>query len=324
MTMKNDGKDVNDKLRERYPDIFAQSNSGGEKAPAQKVETVACRDCKEPYEKTTHFVMGIALELSGGRCPKCRQKMIDAETLKSEVKRQAAIREQKNIWWRESGVPEDYLVKSFETFDKSGHVKQFTRCVDYADKYPFLKPHGYPSLLLYSAKSWGTGKTHLACSICRRILERWKGEGAKWDEIDYKLTFQKRNPVYFISEPDIFGAIKATWNYTYEQKPLMPTEADIMNRLTSVPLLVIDDIGKEEVSDMKFVQRTLYTIIDTRYRKGLPMVLTANLSEDGLRLHLGGGVGNEASFSRLNSMLQNKPIQLEGEDYRQAGIKEKK
>lgn len=191
---------------------------------------------------------------------------------------------------------------------KNFNYKQiFKTTLSYADEFPLSKrPYGYPSLALTSKKSWGVGKTHLACSIIHRILNRWDGE-------------EIVNPVLFITEPDLFRSIRATYNFSYDEKRWRESEEDIINRLCRVSLLVLDDVGKEETTDTRFVQRVLYAIIDGRYKNMLPMVITANLDKDGLASHLGGSRGNEASFDRLVEMCHGKIIQMDGVSYRRQG-----
>jgi DNA replication protein DnaC len=307
-----------DDLRKRYPDVFNKPKPS-EKAAAvpPKLETAICRDCKQPYQKTIHCVLGAIFEFSHGRCPACNQNIREAEAVKSEERRQAAILKQKNDWLRSCGIPRDYLLKGFENYDHKLQTVAFNKCKGYAEKYPIADSRGYASLFLFSDQSWGTGKTHLACAIARRILQRWTGEGTDWNKETSQLDCIKRNPIHFVSEPDMFNSIRATYDYTLEEKKYRPSEAAIMNVLTTAPLLIVDDVGKQEVSDMRFVQRTLFTIIDARYRSGLPIVLTANLSAKGLAVHLGGGVGNEASMSRLKAMLRGNSLNMAGADYRE-------
>ena len=97
-------------------------------------------------------------------------------------------------------------------------------------------PQGYHSLVLYSDHSWGVGKTHLACSIGHRILDRWQGERVG------------RSLVLFVSEPDIYTRIQATYGHPLEERYRHETEADIIRQLTSASLLIIDDVGKRRVA----------------------------------------------------------------------------
>ncbi len=267
--------------------------------------------------------LGSKFDLSGGRCPDCRKLFVVEEAKKEEVARQRVIATQRAEWRRHCGLTGKYFTTEFGNFDsgkqpvehRKGIGRAFKTCQDYAENFPITKPVGYPSLVLYSEHSWGVGKTHMASAIGHRILNRWNGE-----EIF-------RNPIYFTTEPDLFNYIRSTYNMTDEQRIRitqerhMPAVEDMLIQwLIRVPLLILDDLGKTEVTDPRFVQRTLFTIIDGRDRAQLPMVITANLSPDGLRRHLGGGtdneLGNEAAYDRLLSMAKGKFIQLEGKSQR--------
>ena len=81
-------------------------------------------------------------------------------------------------------------------------------------------------------------------------------------------------------------------------------------------MLIIDDVGKEKRNDPKFVQRTLFKIIDGRYKGARPVVITANLNPTQLKRYLGAGGEDEASFDRLWGMTNGEFFNIEGESYR--------
>jgi len=110
----------------------------------------------------------------------------------------------------------------------------------------------------------------------------------------------------------MFRRIRATFNHTVNKE----TEQDIYKLLTTIPLLVVDDIGKEEVSDPRFVQRVWFSVINGRYDNMLPIVITANLTPDEIAYHLGGSRNNEASFDRLYEMVGGVFWENEGKSYR--------
>jgi len=166
-------------------------------------------------------------------------------------------------------------------------------------------------MVMFSEASWGVGKTHLAGAIAHRILDRWQGDPFMC-------------PVLFVSEPDILLQITATYNFNLEEKQTRESESDIINRLIAVPLLIIDDVGKRKVSDLRFVQRIHFSIIDGRYKKLKPIVLTANLDSEGLGRYLGGinpaeartdGV-DEATLDRLIEMCGGQFDKMDGKSYR--------
>jgi DNA replication protein DnaC len=195
------------------------------------------------------------------------------------------------------------MTSEFGTFEATRQAKAYKRCLEYAQGFNPAQPQGYPSLLMFSAGSWGVGKSHLSCAIIHHVLNKWDG-------------VPRERPVLFITEPQLFLRLKATFNVPDGDRTWRETEDDVMKELTTVPLLVLDDVGKMEQSDMRFVQRTLFAVIDGRYSNQLPMVITANLDGQGIREHLGAGRGNEASFDRLVEMTGGKFHEMKGASYR--------
>ncbi len=53
-------------------------------------------------------------------------------------------------------------------------------------------------------------------------------------------------------------------------------DGDMLNSLNRAQLLIVDDLGAERSTD--FALEKVYSIIDSRYSAGLPMILTTNLS----------------------------------------------
>ncbi len=256
-------------------------------------------ECKAEYDAKVLPYMGRTILLGQGRCQACCQKIYDAEIAREQLE----ISYTRRKWRHECGIPLKFMSQNFSTFEKKRQPEAYKVCSDYAEKYPVANSQGYHSLLLFSDKSWGVGKTHLACSIGHRILDRWNGE-------------QMSCPVRFISEPEIFTQIQATYSFSSEEKKYRDSESDIINSLIGVRLLIIDDVGKRRVQNMEFVQRVLFAIIDGRYKRERPMVITANLNPAGLKVYLGGGVGDEASWDRLYEMCKGKGQPMEGESYR--------
>jgi DNA replication protein DnaC len=262
-----------------------------------------CLGCGEEFESRTFLVCGVRINLDRGFCPACRDKKAAELAAREEAERLAGIARKRREWRYGCGMPIKFMNEEFGTFESERQPRAYKKCVAYAEHFPLLKPRGYPSLVSLSAGDWGVGKTHLVCSIIHHILNRWNGE-----EISC--------PVLFITEPDLFRRIQATYNIPPEERAWHETENDVFNQLIRVPLLILDDVGKEERADPRFVQRVLFAIIDGRYRLTLPIVLTTNLSPEQLSAHLGGERGNEASYDRLVEMTGGKFIQLKGESYR--------
>ena len=237
------------------------------------------------------------------QCPDCQKKYAEDEAAKEEAARKLVIAAKRKEWRENCGIPHKFMTEQFDTFDKSRQPDKYELCLKYAESYPLIDSRGYPSLVLYSEQSWGVGKTHLVCSIAHHILNRWDGEDIG-------------RPVLFISEPDLYLRIQATYNYSPEERYYRESETDIINQLTRVPLLIMDDVGKRRTHDPRFVQRVMFAVIDGRYKDMRPMVMTANLSPQKLAVYLGGGQGDEASFDRLMEMVGGEFIRMEGESFR--------
>ena len=58
-------------------------------------------------------------------------------------------------------------------------------------------------------------------------------------------------------------------------------ESDLISRLNRTRLVIFDDLGAERGTD--YALEKVYNIIDERYRKKLPMILTTNLTLDEMK-----------------------------------------
>ena len=58
-------------------------------------------------------------------------------------------------------------------------------------------------------------------------------------------------------------------------------ETSILNRLGYAKLVIFDDLGAERGTD--YALEKVYNIVDSRYRKNLPMILTTNLTIDDMK-----------------------------------------
>lgn len=114
-------------------------------------------------------------------------------------------------------------------------------CKKYADNFDTMFSQNQ-GLLLWG--SMGSGKTFSAACIANALLN--KGVGVVMD-----------------SFANLLGEAKGIGGET-------------VGRLNRAKLLIIDDLGAERNTD--FALEKVYSVIDSRYRSGLPMILTTNLS----------------------------------------------
>jgi len=263
---------------------------------------IKCSKCGKEYQTKKVLLNGKYMEITKGICHKCFVQITPKEqSLENDVKKL------RRKLWLEVILPTRFHNASFENLQLRGNLKKVINgCKEYADKFPLNYSKiidggkDYPSFILCG--HYGVGKTHIACSIIRRIIERWNGEN---------ITC----PIMFISEGDIYRDIQTTYHYSNAEKTEKECEEDIIRKLVYIPLLVIDDIGKEQRQDTRFVQRILFSIIDSRYKLSKPVIVTTNLSGDELDSYLGGGT-ESASYDRLFEMCKGNIWLIEATSYR--------
>jgi DNA replication protein DnaC len=134
--------------------------------------------------------------------------------------------------------------------------------------------------------SVGTGKTSLAMLISKTALELGR-------------------TVAIYSLPRLLSEIRRTYDAGYGELSYL----DFFDRLTSVDLLHLDDLGAEKRSD--WVLEQLYAIVNERYESKRSILVTSNDSEDVLREELG-----ERTVSRLVEICGEHMVPLYGEDAR--------
>jgi DNA replication protein DnaC len=131
----------------------------------------------------------------------------------------------------------------------------------------------------------GTGKTTLAMLVSKAAAEAGRA-------------------VAIYSLPRLLARIRRT----YDAEAGEDSYLDFFERLTSVDLLHIDDLGAEKSSD--WVLEQLYAIVDERYEMERSMVVTTNLDQDELERQIG-----PRTVSRLVEICGD-PLPLFGDDRR--------
>jgi DNA replication protein DnaC len=130
----------------------------------------------------------------------------------------------------------------------------------------------------------GTGKTTLAMLVSMAALEAGRS-------------------VAIYSLPKLLARIRRT----YDAEPGGDSYLAFFERLTSVDLLHVDDLGAEKRSD--WVLEQLYALINERYETQRSVLVTTNLPHDALEEQIGA-----RTVSRLNEMCDE--IAFFGEDRR--------
>lgn len=196
--------------------------------------------------------------------------------------------------FQNSGIPIRYLykrLKEFETdFSKdSGITASLMAAYDEANHYVEIfkdsMQNNGSGLYIYGPA--GTGKTMLASLIVNEII----------------LEYQTRALFINITR-DFFSPIRSTYNSENEQ---YGKGEKIFNKIASAELLVIDDFGVQ--SDSEWEKRTLYDLINIRYERVLPTIITSNEEPRKWKELFAGRI-----YSRLEEV--SEMIFIESIDYR--------
>lgn len=227
-------------------------------------------------------------QCEGAKKKREEERRAEEERLKAEKER--AYREKIEAMIRESRLGERFKTRTFENFvvnDKNREAYEVAR--KYATEFEKYKKQGLGLLFI---GSYGTGKTHLAAAICHELIK------------------QGYQPI-FGTMITLLEKIKATYDDEYSRE----TEERIIRKYTDCDLLIIDDLGKERPTD--WTLEKLYYVINTRYEKCLPIIITTNYNLEKLitRLTVKDNVETpEAIVSRIYEMC--KGVYMDWEDYR--------
>lgn len=206
--------------------------------------------------------------------------------------------------WSSCGIPLRLAAATFNNYVPACQekVQALNKCQTFAEQGMdiILKGQG-----LFLQGPVGTGKSHLAVATLRDLIE------------NKTILFGKRSSVNgFIDEPvydgfycsmvsvvDLLNTLRESFN----TDQFKPTARDMLHRVRSDALVILDDIGAEKPSD--WVEEQLYAIIDQRYRMKRSTFFTTNCTLRQLELQIGS-----RSVSRIMEMCQG--VKVGGEDWR--------
>ena len=209
--------------------------------------------------------------------PKCLCKC-EAERIKQEeeAERQKAFAERIKKY-RKMGFPECQMQDwTFENDDRSNE-KLSNMAKRYVDNFSEFFKDG-KGLLLHGGV--GTGKTYIACMIANALID-------------------KGYPVLVTNFSRILNTLQSTFD-----------KQEYLDSLNQFKLLVIDDLGTERGTE--YAKELVYQTVDNRYRAGLPMIITTNLTMQELATE--SNLADKRVYDRI--IERCFPVEVAGESRR--------
>lgn len=205
---------------------------------------------------------------------KCEAEKREAE----EAERKRIERMQEIAKMRKIGFPESEMHSWTFANDDKANAKLTSSIHRYADHFDTMRERG-KGLLLYG--SVGTGKSFYAACIVNELID-------------------KGYPCLMTNFARLVNTIQGMFDGKQEY----------IDRLNKFDLLVIDDLSAER--DTEYMNEIVFNIIDSRYRAGLPLIITTNLTADEIKNP--ADIRKQRTYSRLLEMTI--PIEVTGTDRR--------
>ena len=172
------------------------------------------------------------------------------------------------------------------TFEKDDqqNAKLSRAMRNYAERFPEFLKMG-KGLVMYGTV--GTGKTFFAACIANRLIDK-----------GYR--------VYMTNFAELTNRIQGMFEGRQE----------FIDSLNRNDLLVIDDLGTERNSQSGYMQEMVFNIIDSRYRSGLPFIVTTNLTADQLKNP------KDISYQRIYDRILERchPVEVSGQSRRRKAL----
>ena len=211
---------------------------------------------------------------------KCEVEKRDAK--EEEYKRRQ--REERIYKLRKMGFPESEMSGWTFSADDGINSKITKVAMNYVENFDEMRKRS-KGLLLYGKV--GTGKTFYSACIVNALIDRG---------IPCLMTN--------------FSRLVNTISGMYDGKQ------EYIDGLNKFDLIVIDDLAAER--DTEYMNEIVQNIIDSRYRSGLPTIITTNLTAEEIKNP--ADIKKQRTYSRLLEMCV--PVEVTGKDRRRQKLKD--
>lgn len=231
----------------------------------------------------------VSVQFPSGNWSRC-ERCAEDEKKAAHAEKMLILEEQERVdRLVRARIPPRFRECSLESYTPSceGARKAMNLAIAYADDFAEMRTSG--TCLIFCG-GVGTGKTHLAIGIMKRVMEQ-------------------RKKVRFASVIDAVASVKETYGRDSEM-----SEQQAIDQFIYPDLLVLDEVGAQIGSDTE--KLILFRIINGRYENVMPTIVISNLAKD----TLGDFIG-ERSLDRLREN-GGRLIAFDWASYRRKGAKE--
>ena len=199
-------------------------------------------------------------------CQKCKEAAQAADLRDAAQRKARADQLRIEAMLHETAIPARFIGRTFESFNASTEAQRAALKVvrEFAENFELHRKRGNGLVL---SGMPGTGKTHLAAAVLQAIMPA--------------------NCGFYTTCMGVIRSVRGTW-----RKDSDKSEAQVLQVLGTVPLLVIDEIGVQYGTDGE--QTILFDVLDRRYRDMMPTILLTNQDSTGFKSFIG-----ERSYDRL-------------------------
>lgn len=228
-----------------------QTTSG---SPASSEDSSFCTKHELWFARTPVELCGMTLPI--GKCPRCEEQ----EAAQEEEQELERKRRRLPALQQEAGIPLRYRRATLSPFPSRAHGQ--ADVLEAAKRFVETSSKASGGLILLGQV--GAGKTHVALAILNAFIER--GSTGRY----YTLS-------------SLLRTIRESW-----KRSASVTETEILQKLWTVGLLVIDEIGVTKVQDAEYASLT--DIVSGRYDRRLPTILISNLDLERFTAEVGDRV----------------------------------